>query len=297
MQDDSPNVMYAKTDAGVKQVILTQSDPETARSLCQVDNRHRRICRDNLLIQEKTRICLGNDKVAAECDLIPMFSQRQFFALITKNIEIFPNDPNQFTHNFYSQNYKLPTEGYSTALYKAKLMNTICAITRPHFLLTDQAKQLKLPAYIDTSLLDLVMTAFARNIENNQDDEPFFETTINLSNNQAVQGSIQMNYYSVAGNAPYCYMLKLSDFELSIDGENLRDEFETIDQLINEDKYLKTLHKHHMVNDNDLMLMPQHSINAFELSRVIKMLFDRGYYYDMSFTVVGHNLSEITRPL
>jgi hypothetical protein len=293
--DDNPDTKtsYVHTDAGVKQVILTQADPETARRLCRADSRHRKICRDNLPIQEKTRICLGNDKAAAECDLIPMFSQRQFFALIPKNILIFPEDEVQLTHEFYSQQYKLPTEGYSVALYKAKLINTICAITRPDFLLTDQAKRLELPPYIDTSLLDAVITDFVRNSEKGRDDNSYFEITVNSSNNRENHVGLQLNYYQ----HELSHKLELSDFTLSIVGANLQEDFTRIKQAIDSDKYLVTLHDSIiMAASAEFLYLPTNkSINAFKLSRVLKILFDAGYYREVIFTVAGHDLGEVTR--
>ncbi len=289
--------MYEGTDAGVKQTILQQADPVTARSLCQTDQRHRRLCRDNLSIEEKTRICLGDDKTATECDLIPMFSQQQFFSLIPKNIEIYPQDKVQLTHEFYSQQYKLATEGYSVALLKAKLMNTICAITRPDFFLTDVGKQLPLPKYVDVNLLNDVIEDFLFNRKADRDNDPYFEITVKFSNHQGVKGYLEVMYGCVACNPPYCYMLKTCDFALTINGKSLRDEFNTINRLINDDKYLKPVHHLHMVNDADLSLNAQHPLNAFEVSRIVKILFDRGYYHNMTVSTVGHNLKQIDRSI
>lgn len=287
---------YAHTDTGVKQVILIQADPETARSLCQADNRHREICRDNLPIQEKTRICLGNDNDAAECDLIPMFSQRQFFALIPKNIEIFPEDNVQLTHQFYSQQYKLPTEGYSLAIYKAKMLNTICAITRPQFLLTDVARQLKLPPYIDTSLLDDVVRDYVKNFQDNPNPEAYFEITINSKNSRRRSCGIQINYYRGESDlGPSVGPPNFMSFVLSILGEDLVDEFTRIARVINNDEYLKPLRGLPTVYSNELYLSISKPINAFTVSRVVKILFDEGYYHEVVVTTIGDNLEEVTR--
>jgi hypothetical protein len=76
---------------------------------------------------------------AIKCDKIPMFFDRQFLSLVPQNIEIFKDDAIQLTHQFYSQNYKLPNEGNAIALRKAKLVNMICAVIRPEFLATEEA--------------------------------------------------------------------------------------------------------------------------------------------------------------
>lgn len=150
----------APTD--IKQSIIQQADPKTARSLCRLNRQSREICQNRLAPKDKYRICLGNTKTATECDQIPIFSQQQFLSLIPKDILIYADDPIQLTHEFYSQNYKLPSEGFATSLRKAKLMNTICAIIRPEFLLTPTAKQLLLPPYVDTTLIDTIIRHFSK---------------------------------------------------------------------------------------------------------------------------------------
>jgi len=74
--------------------------------------------------------------------------------LIPPTIEIYENEPLQLRHEFYSQNYKLPTEGFTEALYKAKIINTICALIRPK-VLQEYAKEMPpLPPYVDAGLMD-----------------------------------------------------------------------------------------------------------------------------------------------
>lgn len=151
---------YESASQDVKRVIATKADPDTAINLCLSSRNNRRICQERLSTQEKSKICLGNDKTAAKCDDIPMFSQRQFLALVPRQIEVVDGVLIGNIHEFYPQNYKLSTEGFSVALYKAKLMNTICAVIRPGFLLRQSKDQLNLPPYIDTGIIDRVIQGF-----------------------------------------------------------------------------------------------------------------------------------------
>jgi hypothetical protein len=103
--------------------------------------------------------------------------------LVPVNIEIYPNDQVQLTHQFYSQNYKLPTEGFTVALRKAKIMNTVCAVLRPDFLLSEAAKGLELPAYIDSSLLDEVVKDYLKVLKAPEvGEDPFMDIIIRLYN-------------------------------------------------------------------------------------------------------------------
>lgn len=155
------------TDIVTKQNLILQAatnDPEDAVALCQSDNRFRRACKE-LSAQSKFQLCLHSGKTAQECDNVPMYSRAQFLALIPPVIEIFEDEPLQLRHEFYSQNYKLSTEGFAQALYKAKVINTICALIRPKVLKERIDEMGPLPAYIDAALLDRAIRTYEEAVE------------------------------------------------------------------------------------------------------------------------------------
>jgi hypothetical protein len=43
----------------VKQLIVSKSDPQTSRKLCQFGDQEKGICRDRLPVEQKCRICFG----------------------------------------------------------------------------------------------------------------------------------------------------------------------------------------------------------------------------------------------
>jgi len=151
---------YQTTDRITKQNIVSQAQPTDAISLCQVDSRSRQAC-DSLPISEKVRICLINDQNASKCDSIPMFSRFQFLSLIPPQILVHDDDPLQPIHEFYSQNYKLPTEGFSVAMYKARLMNTICAAMRPEILIKYADRFPPMPPYMNVDVIESIVANYA----------------------------------------------------------------------------------------------------------------------------------------
>lgn len=142
--------------------LVTQAainDPRDALSLCQIDNRYRYVC-GQLPNETKFKVCLDNNDNAKECDKVPVFSKQQFLRLIPPQIEIFPEEPLQLRHEFYSQNYKLKTEGFSESLRKAKVINTLVALSRPDVLLKYADQLLPLPAYIDAGQIDQLLSFY-----------------------------------------------------------------------------------------------------------------------------------------
>jgi hypothetical protein len=156
---------WETSSSDVKQSIISRADPETARRLCQTDRKSRETCRDRLPADVKFRFCLDSSTSAKECDLIPMFSRQQFLRLIPPQIEIFADEPLQLRHEFYSQNYKLPDEGFSEALRKAKVINTICVLIRPHILIEYGNQMGDLPPYIDATKLDEAVAFYKHGME------------------------------------------------------------------------------------------------------------------------------------
>jgi hypothetical protein len=153
---------WETSSTDVKQSIIARAAPPETRRLCQLDRQSREICRDRLPAEVKFRSCLDSSAAAKECDKIPMFSKQQFLQLIPPQIAVYPNDPLQFTHEFYSQKYKLPDEGFSQALRKAKIINTLCALIRPSFLVQYGKNLPPLPAYVDVDLVDRTISNYIK---------------------------------------------------------------------------------------------------------------------------------------
>jgi hypothetical protein len=155
--------MYSDTDIVVKQKFvreaLANNDLDGALNLCQVDGASRRAC-GQLDPVVKADLCLRNDTLARRCDEIPIYSRDQFLALIPPFIEIEVDDPLQLRYEFYSQNYKLPTEGFAEALLKAKTLNTVVALLRPFDLLKYGDRFPPLPPYISAFTLDEALKTF-----------------------------------------------------------------------------------------------------------------------------------------
>jgi len=148
-----PNISapFATINNDIIQLLIEAADPETAMSLCQVNRKTRSVCLNKLSLTEKIRIGFDSIETARKSDLIPLFSRGQFLKLIPENLASYSDT--ELTHDLYLRKYKLSSEGYSTAIYKARLMNTICALLRPRFLF-DTIGKLTLPVYVDTSLID-----------------------------------------------------------------------------------------------------------------------------------------------
>jgi hypothetical protein len=155
--------MYSDTDIVVKQKFvreaLATNDPDGAVSLCQVDRNSRRAC-GRFDLETKADLCLRNDTLARHCDNVPIYSKEQFLSLVPPVIEIDEDDPLQLRYEFYSQNYKLPTEGFAEALFKAKTLNTSVALLRPFDLLKYGDRFPPLPPNISAYTLDDALKTF-----------------------------------------------------------------------------------------------------------------------------------------
>lgn len=281
---------YATTSSDVRQKTIRDTDPLTARRLCQLDRRSREICRDRLNTYDKTRICLDDAGAARECDTIPMFSRQQFLALVPKNILIYAEDPIQLTHEFYPQGYKLPNEGFAVALRKAKLMNTICAIVRPDFLVTAKAKELPIPSYIDSSLLDEITkyyTILANEALKGQD--VYLEVNIKLNHIN------QYNYIEFTIGYDNADSDILSPDHGSVYLNHLPDSTEReFVQLVNADKFLEYVKRikgedfASKINYSLSFFVPgafETEINAFRVSRFVKIAMDLGYFHNPRVTI------------
>ncbi len=154
-------------DIVTRQSLVSQAatnDLGDARRLCQSGAGYPKACRA-LPEETKTKLCLGDNDAAQECDKVPMYSKNQFFALIPAQIEIFADEPLQLHHEFYSRKYKLATEGFAQALYKARVLNTIIALSRPQILLQYADGMPPLPSYVDASLADELISAYKAAID------------------------------------------------------------------------------------------------------------------------------------
>ncbi len=277
---------WQTASADVKRLIVAETDPQTARRLCQINGETREFCRERLLATEKYRVCLDGNNAAVECDEIPMFSRQQFMSLVPQRIEIYPKDPIQLTHEFYSQQYKLPTEGFAVALRKAKLMNTICAIIRPDFLVSDAAKTLPLPAYVDTALLDSVVKTYdAFNKRAATHPEAVSEIAIDL-------GHVSHDYL-IRLRVVYAYKHEIIgarlNFKALVSAGGLGDFFGAVenDALIHPTLKRNINDARRILYDVGLLVVyaKRAALNVFDLSRLLKILFDLGYYYKAKFKI------------
>lgn len=288
------------TPADVKQLIVSAADPQTARSLCQLDDEARRVCRDYVPAQQKYRICLGGGEAAAECDGIPMFSERQFVALVPQRIEIYTEDPVQMTHQFYSQTYKLSGEGFAVSLRKAKLMNTICAAVRPEFLLTSEAALLPLPAYVDTTVLDTVIREYVKFL-GTPDPKAVLAIVVTLNHNVEKDARIKLLvYHTVYDQHHDLYKAELYANEI------FQRDVEVFINKLNRDEYIPFNFRTSitMRKFGDRYIIPRSTlafpkglipINVFHISRLLKIAFDMGYYYTPIFSLIDDKDAEIMR--
>lgn len=132
-----------------------------AISLCQTEPVTGQICQ-RLAIQDKATMCLSGFNLdnPRACDKLPVISQEDFEKWIPRRLETNENDELQLTHDFYLQNYKLPNEGYAESMYKARVINTICALIRPD-ILVDYADILPpLPSYLNLDLIKRVIESY-----------------------------------------------------------------------------------------------------------------------------------------
>lgn len=291
---------YATASTDIRQSIIVNADPSTARALCQLDNRHRSICRDRLPIAQKSRICLDSTLSAKECDKIPMFSRQQFLNLIPQNIAIYPEDAIQLTHEFYSQQYKLPTEGFAAALRKAKLMNMICALSRPDFLLDPASAELKLPAYLDFAMIDDIIKKYADTLKApiNDRDGPidgnvkWFSIGFTLSsgpNKDADYAILRFEHRNLQGDAN---RLRLRDIFIQIRYRRA-STFSEVEGILRDDKFLKAINIETRdkgpaggyITIESYSSLPEKLINAFLLSRILKVLFDHGLHEKVAIKV------------
>lgn len=286
---------YDTTSSDVRQSIIRRADPQTARNLCLVDRRSRQLCQRTLTITDKSRICLDDLGAARKCDQIPMFSQRQFLALIPKNILVYHDDTYHNTYEFYPQGYKLPDEGFAAALRKAKLMNTICAIVRADFLLAESTLELEIPPYLDVELLDTVKKAYhAFTTQKFQWGNPF---------------TILIELYNVSLTEHLTIDVRYRELEQSLESILVTGDLEMRDlstasrelfsEAVNQDQYLE------IVADRAEEVfgrgVPYHftfgsgeeSLNAFWLSRLIKIAFDQDYYYQCKLLITSRSSPDI----
>jgi hypothetical protein len=280
---------YANASSDVKRSIIQRAEPAAVRRLCQTDRRSREFCRERLPAAEKFRLCLDDGKSAEECDLVPMFSKQQFLSLVPAQIEIFAEDAVQVTHQFYSQKYKLPTDGFAVALLKAKLMNTICAVIRPEFLVSTAAQELEIPKYLDMGLLDAVVQAYSKNMAIDTGDK-FFSVRVTLQD--ILQDKIIID-------AMYDYddeTKTMISIESYVDIRRLivSQRF-AFNQAVNDDPFLQSHYP--VLTERHLFELMNNGLNVFRLSRFLKIAFDMGYFYQPKIIVTARGGPIITQPI
>ena len=277
---------YETASADVKQSIISRTDPETARALCQANRQSREICQNRLSIQDKSRICLKNSKAAAECDLIPMFSQQQFLSLVPKNILMHPDDPIHNTYEFYPQGYKLPTEGFAVALRKAKIMNTICAIIRPDFFLSNSIQRPPLPAYMDAGFLDQVRAGYITAATYKYAHEKSLALGLllyHVARRERILISVDYDWPTGDINE-YNTDAKVDLKDIPSASRRLFFKGMTEDHFLDS---VTTFIRATLEDDDDephgfpliLATSDETNINVFRLSRIIKIALDQGYHY------------------
>ena len=160
---------YSTASRDVKQSIIRaalrntsdQAAIKGAISLCQTERGTANVCQ-TLPIEDKTRMCFsgGNLNNARLCERVPVVTQTDFERWIPRQLDIDETDELQLTHDFYKQSYKMHDEGYAEAMHKARIINTICALSRPD-ILTSYADILPtLPAYLDIDLINRVLQSY-----------------------------------------------------------------------------------------------------------------------------------------
>lgn len=153
---------FSNLDLSVKRKIaekLMEGGSGTIR-YCQTDRGTRKACQ-LLPIQDKIDLCFQRQHgLERQCDKIPAFTKADFDRLIPKEIEVREDDELLFNHDYYPRNYKLPTEGFSQALYKARWINTICAIARVQMFLEYPDLMPPLPIYVDHELIQEAISVF-----------------------------------------------------------------------------------------------------------------------------------------
>lgn len=160
--EESHNESWETASNDVKRLIFRNLPVQARTSLCQSTKTNREFCRDKLPLNDKIETCLKYNTWAQNCDKIPMFSREQFFDFIPATIAIYPEDPIQLTHEFYSQNYKLSSEGFAEALFKARVLNKICAISRPDYFADDPSRFETLPPYVNRESIQICVREYLK---------------------------------------------------------------------------------------------------------------------------------------
>jgi hypothetical protein len=284
---DGQKESYATASSDVRATIISNADPATARQLCQLDRQHRMICRDRLPQEKKYQLCLGRDRTARECDRIPMFSQQQFMRLIPRELNAHPDDFIPMTNEFYLQQYKLSTEGFATAIRKAKLMNEICAIVLPEFLVSESARQLTMPGYIDVGIIDEIIGEYKKALKEPKGVRWIFNMSINLYDFKASQAC---NIVIGLGKGEQPNTLYPSRAAWSFDymtSQSAKAKFIT---RIKNDPYLQSFIRFIEAEDGGeprsiFLLKTQDEdsppvLDAFKLSRLLKIAFDMDYVHN-----------------
>lgn len=261
----------------VKQSIIARADPPTVRNFCQADRNSREICRDRLPAVVKYRSCLDSSESAQECDKISMFSRPQFLNVVPPQISIIPDDELQLTHEFYSQKYKLKTEGFSEALYKAKIINTICAIIRPHILRTYRDKMGAIPPYVSAEMIDIGISIYDKSVEISRTNPIATALRITITAIRKDEMGIDNLSMTVADSHSYKTIHFL--FVIIAKRENYQDLTSIHDSFVNKIFIATTasqgIMKYRIAYEslNRQTLIP----NAFIVSRILYDMINRGF--------------------
>lgn len=164
-------------------------------------------------------------------------------------------------------------------------MNTICAIVRPEFLLTPTAKQLSLPPYVDTELIDNVMSEFSKHL---MEVTPY-GMNIFLDNASATSRiSIGSFYNGGLGNVHEGPM----NAELNVRGLTIENKRKFAERVVQDDRiseYIKEKARLMLMNPgNSLISLIEPTVmilNVFQLSRLLKIAFDLDHYHNATLSI------------
>lgn len=288
---------FRDTDLIVKQTIakqLLQQNVGTIR-YCQT-NRGARVACQQLPPEDKIKLCFSRQGgYARECDKIPAFTKEEFQRWVPTQIEAREDSYLLFEHEYYPQNYKLAIEGFSEAMYKAYLLNTICAILRVPMFIKYPDRMPPLPPYIDQTLIANAIRDYQIAIAQNVGSEYYYTKDLNIFGIK-LQFSTRQGIYCMIFVVYRYKGLVRDDFQHWVTyghfgGPNHRtispliiEEFKR-DKFIGAEKSFVSMVDRRTVDfsfgGKNASFLP----NVLVISRMIKILFDNGFSYAVKINV------------
>jgi hypothetical protein len=298
-REEYGEVSFSQFDLLVKRKIaekLLQGGSGTIR-YCQTDRGTRRACQ-LLPIETKINLCFERQHgLARQCDKIPAFTKAEFEELIPKDREVREDDELLFSHDYYPRRYKLATEGFSEAMYKARWINTICAIARVQMFLEYSDLIPPLPIYVDRALIQEAVTTFDYvNATENTDDyrvwtsSSVFAATFTFSDGKGYGFRLILNQY-YSGHSTDDMPFKLWSTEGQLLQLKQTQQVYQVLQDLQADPLVKKYRNYidqrtgngESINFLHLMgITPIAPPNVFAISRVVKIFLDNGFGYSIT---------------